>query len=350
MIARAPVLPIRSADELGIPGAVGRSPAMRDLAWQVQQVASKDVNVLVVGESGSGKELVARTIHTLSARGHSRFVALNCAAIPETLQDTELFGHERGSFTGAAARHRGRFEQAEGGTLFLDEVAELSPSVQSKLLRVLQERTVRRVGGGPDELPVDFRLIAASHRSLWREVQEGRFREDLYFRLVVYELEVPPLRDRTGDIPMLAASFVESFGSSLLGRVPRISSEAMEVLVAYEWPGNVRQLQNVIQRALIACSDGVILANDLPRSLLDTRRAQADEDPPADLDFGAGMTLAEVEHRAIECALRRAHGNVSVAARELGIARTTLYRKLRGATHVKPLSRARRRDESDRSF
>jgi two-component system, NtrC family, response regulator HydG len=316
-------------------GMIGRSPAMQNLAWQIHRVAAKDVSVLIHGESGTGKELVAQAIHALSGRRHARFLAINCAAIPETLQDTELFGHERGSFTGAAARHQGRFEQVAGGTLFLDEVAELSPAAQSRLLRVLQERTLRRVGGGPEELPVDFRLVAASHRHLWSEVEAGRFREDLYFRIVVFEIGVPALRERAGDVALLSDSFLERYGPSIVGEVPKLSAEALAVLESYGWPGNVRQLQNALQRAIVSCSGGQIRPSDLPSALLARttsapalRAVAAPRASSTDLVLSPGERLVDIERRVMQWALDRANGNLSLAARELGVARTTLYRKL----------------------
>ncbi len=315
-----------------LPGVVGQSPEMRMLTLQVDRIADSDVSVLIHGESGTGKELIAGAIHQRSARAAGPFVALNCAAIPESLQDTELFGHERGSFTGASARRIGRFERAHGGTLLLDEIAELSGAVQSRLLRVLQERKLHRVGGG-DEVAVDFRLLAASHKRLWTEVKRGRFREDLYFRLAVYELDVPPLRARTGDVPVLVQHFLETYGPQLRGEVPVVPPEAMAVLSRYHWPGNVRELQNAVQRAIVSCSGGTILLSDLPPSVM----RLPDEPEPAStprfathrLVLEPGLSLAEIERRAIEWAIARADGNVSQAARELGIARTTLYRKLK---------------------
>jgi DNA-binding NtrC family response regulator len=316
----------------GLPGVVGQSPIMRSLSWQVERVAAKGVSVMIHGESGTGKELVARAIHELSDRKTGPFIALNCASIPESLQDTELFGHERGSFTGAEAQHIGRFEQAHGGTLFLDEIAELSSGVQSKLLRVLQERSVRRVGGGAEELAVDFRLIAASHRKLWNEVQAGRFREDLFFRLVVFEVELPPLRERAGDVTLLTRHFAELFGPELIGTVPSLSPEALAILNRHRWPGNVRELQNVIQRAIVACTGSTLRPSDLPAALLESHAAPEPEaalPPRGTLVLEPGTRLAEIERRAIAWALQRSGGNVSHAARDLGIARTTLYRKMK---------------------
>lgn len=314
-------------------GMVGASPEMRALSWQVKRIATTDVSVLIHGESGTGKELVAQAIHRRSQRRSGPFIALNCAAIPESLQDTELFGHERGSFTGATTRYIGRFEQASRGTLFLDEVAELSPSVQSRLLRVLQERRIRRLGGGAEEHPVDFRLITASHAHLRSAVTAGRFREDLYFRLAVYELEVPPLRDRTGDIPVLVRHFVKHYADELGKGQVSVSPEAMAMLERHAWPGNVRELQNAVQRAMVSCVGGTLLPSDLPRSVLATRSAHPQSTPPplpaGHLLLEPGLTLSDVERRVIVWSLERANGNVSEASRELGVARTTLYRKMK---------------------
>ena len=236
-------------------------------------------------------------------------------------------------FTGAASRHIGRFEQANGGTLFLDEIAELSSSVQSKVLRVLQERRLRRVGGGAKELEVDFRLIAASHRKLWTEVQEGRFREDLYFRLVVFEVEIPPLRERAGDVGLLVEHFARIYGEQLRGRVPAFATETVAILARYKWPGNVRELQNIVQRAIVSCAGDTVLPSDLPPQVV--QGASVTSKPPAAVATGsarqvpdslvvtAGQSLADIEKRAIEWALARTEGNVSEAARQLGIARTT---------------------------
>ncbi|MBI4956388.1 MAG: sigma-54-dependent Fis family transcriptional regulator [Myxococcales bacterium] len=323
-----------------LPGLVGGSVRMAALARHVERVGASDVNVLVQGESGTGKEAIAAAIHAQSSRHTGPFVALNCAAIPDTLQDSALFGHERGSFTGATGRHPGCFERAHGGTLFLDEVAELSTSAQSKLLRVLQERKIMRVGGR-EEIPVDFRLVAASHRSLRDSVDAGRFREDLYYRIVVFELEVPPLRERDGDVDLLVDHFAATFGPTLVGAVPAVAPEARAMLRRYAWPGNVRELQNALQRAILSAGGGTVGVAHLPRTLIEAALSAPSEPavpaaPAAGSRSGAlvlapGLPLAEIERRAIEHALARAGGNMRRAAADLGIARTTLYRKLRGS-------------------
>jgi len=314
----------------GYPGIVGDTPPMRELFRQMDRLAASDVSVLIHGESGTGKELVARALHTQSGRRGAAFVALNCAAIPETLQESDLFGHERGAFTGALERRIGRFEQANRGTLFLDEVAELSAGVQAKLLRALQERAFQRVGGSVD-VRSDFRLIAATHRNLSDEVTAGRFREDLFFRIAVFELEVPALRDRRDDIPLLASKLLREAAD---GRSVTIAPDALERLRNYPWPGNVRELSNAIQRAWVA-SDGVrITVADLPERVRDGSLTA----PPAREADGEGVgaapiapigTLEEMERIAIQQALARHSGNLSEAGRQLGIGRTTLYRKLK---------------------
>ncbi len=360
----------REAEGRAIPGFVGSSPAMRELYRQIDRVAASDISVFVHGESGTGKELVARAIHDRSGRSRSPFIALNCAAIPESLQESELFGHERGAFTGAAQRRIGCFEQVGGGTLFLDEVAELSPGAQAKLLRVLQQRTIQRVGAS-QEIEVDFRLLAATHQDLAAAVREGRFREDLFYRIVVFELELPPLRDREGDVPLLARHFVAMAGRELAGRDVSVSPGAMALLERYAWPGNVRELQNVCQRAAVTCEGDSILPGDLPpriRAAVAAPRPEAPRAPEPAADPVAlpaegarvdglalvvghlppapaapsataepavaatpapALTLSGMERNAIVEALQRAGGNRARVSRELGIGRTTLYRKLK---------------------
>ena len=335
----------------GFAGMVGRSAPMQQLYRQLDRLASSEISVLIHGESGTGKELVAQALHQNSARRSAPFVPVNCAAIPETLQESELFGHEKGAFTGAATRRIGRFEQAHRGTLFLDEVAELTASAQAKLLRVLQEQSFTRVGG-TQEVTSEFRLIAATHRDLRRRVEDGHFREDLYFRIAVFELDVPALRDRPEDIPALAEFFIASFAEKAGRESPvALSERALDALVGYQWPGNVRELQNAIQRALVT-SDGEdrIATRHLPPRLLQrsgnqepeflretpaarTRWSEA-QNPAAKV--GASPEHVEslvepldvVERRAIERAIESFDGNLSKASRALGIGRTTLYRKL----------------------
>jgi DNA-binding NtrC family response regulator len=313
---------------------VGKSPAMKELAQQVERVLESDVAVCVFGESGTGKELVARAIHSGGRRKLGPFVAINCAGIPESLQESELFGHERGAFTGATHTRRGRFEQAHGGTLLLDELGEMSLATQAALLRTLQEKTIRRVGGSTD-IPVDVRIIGATHRDLKREVEAGRFREDLYFRLVVYPIQLPPLRDRLDDIPLLVGHFLQRLGAEMRREVATITPEALEALARYPWPGNVRELQNVVHRSLLACRGSTVGLADMPPDICKlvlpsipaptkpSNGASAIEGPEDEV-----LPLRELERRAIERALRVTRGSVSKAAKLLGIGRATLYRRI----------------------
>ena len=344
----------RDARGGGFAGIVGRSPTMRQMFRQMDRVASSDIAVLIHGESGAGKELVARAIHDYSGRRARPFVALNCAAIPENLQESELFGHERGAFTGATQQRTGRFEQADGGTLFLDEVAELSPSLQAKLLRVLQELTFRRVGG-TREIHTDFRLVAASHRRLTDEVEAGRFREDLYFRIAVFDLDVPPLRDRREDIPLLVDHLLEGMRRRAgAATVAELEAAAMECLMAYDWPGNVRELHNALERAAVVATGELIRTEDLPARVAAAGklRAGAQSTPAAPLSDRAEppqprwwadapaevrdalarfdeLDLEALERVAIIASIARNGGNLSAVVRDLGIGRTTLYRKLK---------------------
>lgn len=324
----------KNAEEDGLDGIIGRSPSMRALFRQIGRVAASDVTVLVHGESGSGKELVARALHDRSARHKGPFVALNCAAIPESLQESELFGHEKGAFTGAVARHSGRFEQANGGTLFLDEIGEIALSLQAKLLRVFQERRFHRVGG-TQEVQVDVRIIAATHRDLFADVGEGRFREDLYYRLAVFELEVPPLRERAGDLPLLVGHLLTEL-SKKHGKGPvTLRPETLARLGEYTWPGNVRELQNALERAVVVAGDGVVHPEDLPRRILQPQAQQPlssirpEVVTPSREAADAIVPVLELERRAIVEALAKTGSNVSEAARLLGIPRTTMYRKLK---------------------
>ncbi|MEZ4400514.1 MAG: sigma-54 dependent transcriptional regulator [Kofleriaceae bacterium] len=321
----------REAGGAGYRGIVGGSPAMKHLYRELDQVAATDITVLLHGESGTGKELVARAIHDHGSRRSQPFVAVNCAAIPESLHESELFGHEKGAFTGATARAAGRFEQAHGGTLFLDEVAELSAGLQAKLLRALQERRFYRVGG-TTEISVDVRVIAASHRDLGGAVRAGKFREDLFFRLAVFELELPPLRRRAGDVELLAQSFLARIGGEL-NRAVSLSPDAVAVMVAYDWPGNVRELHNALHRAAVACGEaGVIEPMHLPARIVTSHAATAAEPAAAtatSLDPSKTASLDDMERDAIIAAVARAAGNLTQVARDLGIGRTTLYRKLK---------------------
>jgi len=316
-------------DSRALSTLVGDSPAMERLADQIGRVVDSDVPVCIIGESGTGKELVARALHQGGRRADGPFVAVNCGAIPESLQESELFGAERGAYTGAESTRQGRFEQAAGGTLFLDELGEMSPGTQAALLRTLQERTIRRVGGAK-ELHVDVRVVCATHRDLEALVAAGTFREDLYFRLVVYPVEVPPLRERREDIPSLAAHFLRKLAADV-GRQPeRVSPEAMEALMAHRWQGNVRELQNAIHRAMLACDGTALELSHLPSNVAAEKlnpvtsspEAQSAPQPPDTLD------LKTIERRTIRRAIEATGGNMSEAARLLGIGRATLYRKV----------------------
>lgn len=330
----------------GATGIVGESDAMKSLFRQLDRVAQTDITVLVLGESGTGKELVARAVHALSARRAAPLQTVNCATIPESLQESALFGHERGAFTGASAARVGLFEQANGGTVFLDEVGELSLSAQAKLLRVVQEGTFQRVGG-ERELRSDFRLIAATNRDLADEVRRGGFREDLYFRLAVFELEVPPLRDRGDDVVLLAGAFARRQGERLIGRPVALSPEAIALIRRYPWPGNVRELENAVQRAIVASTGGVLTPLDFPSRIrrlpVESSNGGDGDAPRAKHSSGSGGvapgemlapartggTLEDRERDAIEEMLRLTDGNISEASRRLGIGRTTLYAKLK---------------------
>jgi two-component system NtrC family response regulator len=296
---------------------LGDGPAMRRIFDTIRRVARTDVTVLISGESGTGKELVARAIHAKSPRRHRPFVAINCGAIPENLVESELFGHEKGSFTGAHAQRKGRLEMADGGTVFLDEVAELPPPVQVKLLRVLQERQLEHVGGR-EVIPLDVRILAATNRDIKRETAEGRFREDLYYRLVVVTIPVPPLRDRLEDLSLLATRFLERFSAEYKVRARPFSAEALTGMRTYPWPGNVRELENRIKRAVIM--------------------AQGRRITPADLDLPAGPEPAppvslktarnETERRLLVEALQRYRGNISRAAKAIQISRPAFHELL----------------------
>ncbi|HEY0134235.1 MAG TPA: sigma-54 dependent transcriptional regulator, partial [Nannocystis sp.] len=301
---------------------IGRSAAIQKLQVLLERVAATTSTVLVLGESGTGKELAAGMIHALSPRAGKPFVAINCAAIAESLLESELFGHEKGAFTGAVAQHDGVFMRAHGGTLFMDEVGELSPGAQARMLRVLENRTLTRVGG-TRELTVDVRLIAATHRDLRRQVAEGRFREDLLYRIGVIQTQLPPLRDRRDDIPLLAQHFLRVIGERVGRRVDSIAPEALEVLTRYRWPGNVRELRNVLERALVLGDGPVLEVDDLPPELL-----HAAPPTPAATD-AVVRPLVELEREAIVSALAATGGNKARAAALLGIDRTTLYRKLK---------------------
>ncbi|MBW2129097.1 MAG: sigma-54-dependent Fis family transcriptional regulator [Deltaproteobacteria bacterium] len=304
---------------------IGRSPAMVRLLETVAQVAPTEATVLITGESGTGKEVIAGAVHYNSLRKEGPFVKVNCAAITETLLESELFGHERGAFTGAHRRKEGRFVQADGGTLFLDEISEMSLAMQAKLLRVLQDMEITRVGG-EEVLKVDVRIIAATNKDLLREIQEGRFREDLYYRLNVVTLYLPPLRERREDIPLLAQHFLDVFSRKNQKVIKGFTPQAMDRLIKYDWPGNVRELMNAVERGVILGRDEYLGVEDFP---LIPRDPPAENGPGGREEIPADLPLEEVEKATILKTLELTGGNKSEAARRLGITRKTLHKKLK---------------------
>ncbi len=312
---------------------LGRSLAMCELVDLIATVAPSEATVLITGESGTGKELVARAIQQAGNRSNKPFVTINCAALNESLLESELFGHEKGAFTGAERRREGRFVQAHEGTLFLDEIGELPLQLQAKLLRALQQGEIQRVGSDTP-LTVDVRLIAATNRDLRHEAQEGRFREDLYYRLNVIGLEVPALRKRREDIPLLATAFLTRFATSNRKTIKGFSPRAMDLLLHYGWPGNVRELENTIERAVILCAGDYVSENDLP--LVVRQNAISSDLIPqnsSELSTNEVRSLEEIERQAIMNALKALDDNKSEAARRLGITRATLHNKLRRYGH-----------------
>jgi len=371
-------------------GIIGESPAIQEVLVKIEQMAPVSATVLVEGESGTGKELVARAIHDLSLRRAKPFIAVNCAAIPDTLLESELFGHEKGAFTGAAERRLGRFELADGGTIFLDEVGEMPPATQVKLLRVLEDQSFFRVGG-TQPIKVDVRVVAATNKALKEEVALGRFRDDLFYRLNVLYIYLPPLRERKADIPLLVRRFTPEFAKEHDRNFQGITPEALQILVDADWPGNIRQLRNLIESMVVLAPEGEIRADDIPRDIRERGRGlpmrlvgatrdvagqelefifrslvelklqveelrrrleerpqrvevievgpgsalspstpvEAEPASEAEVLYRPGMTMAEVERAAIEAALRATKGNRRKAAEVLGIGERTLYRKLK---------------------
>ena len=307
----------------GLENIVGESPAMREIFEIVQQVAPTRASILLTGESGTGKELVAKAIHHLSPRARQPFVTVHCAALAPTLLESELFGHEKGAFTGAHERRIGRFEQAQGGTLFLDEIGEIDATIQVKLLRFLGERTFERVGSNKT-LTADVRLIAATNKKLEERVKTGEFREDLLFRLRVVEIQLPPLRGRTGDIPLLAQNFLREFARENGKLVNDFTADALEWLMKYSWPGNVRELRTAIEHAVVLCRGEKISARDLPSSV----RLGGLSGHPASALGGNDLTVKEAEKQLIIRALKETGGNRTLAAKKIGMSRRTFHRKL----------------------
>ena len=306
--------------EYGFHDVISKSPAMQQVFELARAAAPSSSTVLILGESGTGKEVLARAIHEESGRKEGAFVAVSCAALTESLLESELFGHERGAFTGATGRRKGKFEAAEGGTLFLDEIGDISPKLQVDLLRVLEERKLQRVGGN-DLVEVDVRVIAATHRDLRKMAAEGRFREDLFYRLNVIPIQLPPLRDRKEDIPLLVERFLEGLAVELDKRLQGVSAEALAALMAHAWPGNVRELRNVLERGAVVAQGSVIQVSDLGlRPAAGPPGAKGRAEPPS---------LEEIERRHVVEVLSFTGGNVTQAARILGIDRVTLYNKMR---------------------
>ena len=306
---------------------IGRSDQLKRMLGFIETVAPTEATVLITGESGTGKELVARALHSSSARADKPLVTVNCAALTETLLESELFGHEKGAFTGADRRREGRFVQANGGTLFLDEIGEMPLQLQAKLLRALQQGEIQRVGS---DIPitVDVRVIAATNRNLLREAQEKRFREDLFFRLNVISIEVPALRQRGDDIPLLAAYFLQRFAERNRKSIKGFSPQALDSMRRYQWPGNVRELENAVERAVILCTGDLVTPAELPDTVAQAPEPEAAPEAAEAISL-AGMALEDVERLAIEDTLRQTGDNKSEAARRLGITRATLHNKLR---------------------
>jgi len=311
------------------PYLIGEHPLIQKINQLITKVAATEATILIMGESGTGKELVARAIHMQSPRAERPFIPVNCGAIPAELLESEMFGHERGAFTGAIGQRAGMFQLATGGSIFLDEVGEMSPLLQVKLLRVLQDREVRPVGADRS-FRVDVRVVAASNKDLAAEVEAGRFREDLFYRLQVIPIVMPPLRERRSDIPLLVKHFLDKHNRKRLGRPARISEQAMVHLWEHDWPGNVRELENLLERLVILSEDGTIDVQHLPpniRSLISEKKIPRPTLGEEGLDLNTAVE--EFENRLIEEALRRTKGNKQAAARLLGLKRTTLVAKLR---------------------
>ena len=311
------------AASLDTGGIICQSRPMRQVMQNLAAIAPSEATVLITGESGTGKELIAKAIHNNSRRRTGPFIAVNCAALAENLLESELFGHEKGAFTGAEGRRKGRFQSADKGTIFLDEVGEVSAAMQSRLLRVLQEREIQPVGSD-QTIRTDVRILGATHRDLARDVEQGRFRQDLFYRLNVVTLHLPPLRERPEDIPLLAGIFLKKFAEKNRKQVKTFTPAAMRRLAAHAWPGNVRELENAVERAVVLLAGEYVEERDLPPALVSGRTESAASDGRT-----PGMTLEDLERQAIMAALEAADGNKSEAARRLGITRKTLHAKLR---------------------
>ena len=331
-ISELKMLEIELLDAFQFAGMVGRSRKMQEVFELIEMLAQNDVTVLIQGETGTGKSLVARAIHFLSPRGDGPFVVVNCPSIPETLFESELFGHVKGAFTGAISDKPGRFELADGGTLFLDEVAEIPTHVQAKLLRAIEDKEFERVGGSRT-IKVDVRIIAATNRDLKAEVEAGRFREDLYYRLNVVTIRIPPLRERREDIPLLVQFFVEKFNAKFGKEIKGVSEGAMDLLLRYDWPGNVRELENAIEHAFVRCSGDVIGPEHLPPEV---RGGTYPGGEGFEIELLGDDPLGEAERAVILRALEKAGWRINEAARLLRISRATLWRKMRKYGISKP--------------
>jgi two-component system response regulator HydG len=299
---------------------IGTSPRMKELFETLSMAAPTEATVLLLGESGTGKELVANAIHQNSPRKEKPYVKVNCAALPETLLESELFGHEKGAFTGALDKKQGRFERADGGTLFLDEIGEMSPPTQTKILRVLQEREFEAVGG-MKTIKVDVRIIAATNKDLAEELKKGKFRDDLYYRLNVVPITIPPLREHTDDIPLLAEHFLRIYSEKNKRKIKGFGTGVMDVFIGYSWPGNVRELENIVERTVIMTREDTITLGDLPAGITGPQREKDRTPPPT--------SLRDVERETILKTLHQTGGNRTQAARILGITRKTLQNKIR---------------------
>ncbi|NUN70965.1 MAG: sigma-54-dependent Fis family transcriptional regulator [Bacteroidetes bacterium] len=300
---------------------ISKNPKMVEIFGLIKEVASLRSTVMIQGESGTGKELIARAIHFSGDRAAKPFVGVSCAALTESLLESELFGHEKGSFTGATGQKKGKFEIAEGGTIFLDEIGDISPKLQMSLLRILQERNFYRVGG-TDQIDVDVRVIAATNRDLEQAVKEGRFRDDLFYRLNVINIHLPALRDRKEDIPLLVHNFIEHLGPELGKDVQDITEGGMKVLLNHQWPGNVRELENAVERAIVTCRSKVLTEEDFTFLI-------AHQEEKKQWEVPANLTLDEIENQAITVTLRRTHGNIKEASSILGVDRSTLYDRIK---------------------
>jgi two-component system response regulator HydG len=321
-------LKARLEDDFERPDIIGKSASMKALLDMLAMVAPSEATVLITGESGTGKELIAKSLHANSPRREHPLVTVNCAALTESLLESELFGHEKGAFTGADRRREGRFRQAEGGTLFMDEVGEMSSRMQAKLLRVLQEKEIQRVGS-EKTLTVDVRMVAATNRDLEEDVQAGRFREDLYYRLNVMHLAVPPLRERREDIPLLAQHFLQKYARRNRKAVKGFAPLAMDMFLKYDWPGNVRELENAVERAVILAPGEHVTEKQLPLAIV-RQHPDGERIPDAGLPTTDGTrTLEAMEKEAIAATLAATDGNKSETARRLGISRKTLHNKLK---------------------